>query len=62
MGVPVLIIGESGSGKTTSLRNFKPNEISLLNVSSKLLPFKGKFTINKKGATYSDVATALNRR
>ena len=59
MGVPILIMGESGSGKTTSLRNFKPNEITLLNVSSKLLPFKGKFTINKKGATYLDIANAL---
>ena len=27
MGIPILIIGESGSGKTTSLRNFEPGEI-----------------------------------
>jgi ABC-type lipoprotein export system ATPase subunit len=26
MGIPVLIIGKSGSGKSTSLRNFKENE------------------------------------
>ena len=60
MGVPVLVIGESGSGKSTSLRNFTPNEITFLNVSSKLLPFKGKFNIHKKGATYVDIANALN--
>lgn len=59
MGVPILVMGDSGSGKTTSLRNFEPNEITFLNVSSKLLPFKGKFTINKKGATYNDIANAL---
>ena len=40
MGVPVLILGESGSGKSTSLRNFKANEIGVLNVASKPLPFK----------------------
>ena len=26
MGIPVLILGESGSGKTTGLRNFEPLE------------------------------------
>ena len=31
MGLPVLILGESGSGKTYSLKNFEPNEISDIN-------------------------------
>ena len=39
MGIPVLIMGESGSGKSTSLRNFEPEEISILNVAGKPLPF-----------------------
>ena len=43
MGIPVLVIGESGSGKSTSLRNFKPNEIGIYNVAGKPLPFRGKF-------------------
>ena len=49
MGVPVLILGESGSGKSTSLRNFKPDEYLLLNVAGKPLPFRGrpKYQINK---------------
>ena len=42
MGVPVLILGESGSGKSTSLRNFKPDEYLLLNVAGKPLPFRGR--------------------
>lgn len=48
MGVPVLILGESGSGKSTSLRNFKPDEYLLLNVAGKPLPFRGrpKYVIN----------------
>ena len=41
MGVCVLILGESGSGKSTSLRNFKPGTIGVLNVMGKPLPFRG---------------------
>lgn len=41
MGVPALILGESGSGKSASLRNFKPDEYLLLNVAGKPLPFRG---------------------
>ena len=43
MGIPVLLIGKSGSGKSTSLRNFKEDELALINVSKKPLPFKKKF-------------------
>ena len=43
MGIPVLILGESGTGKSASLRNFKSNEISLVNVDSKPMPFPAKF-------------------
>lgn len=43
MGIPVLIIGKSGSGKSTSLRNFKEDELALINVIKKPLPFKKKF-------------------
>lgn len=48
MGIPVLIIGKSGSGKSTSLRNFDEKELALINVISKPLPFRKKFesTIN----------------
>ncbi len=42
MGIPVLILGESGSGKSTSLRNFEPDEIGIFNVASKPLPFRKK--------------------
>lgn len=40
MGIPVLILGESGSGKSCSLRNFKDGEIGIFNVAGKPLPFK----------------------
>ena len=41
MAVPVLIIGKSGSGKSTSLRNCG-KEFNLIRVLNKPLPFKGK--------------------
>ena len=61
MATAVLIMGESGSGKSASLRNFAPNEISVFNVTSKPLPFKqGKAKIPKiDNATYTDIANAL---
>lgn len=40
MGIPVMIFGESGSGKSTSLRHFKAGDVSIINVSKKPLPFK----------------------
>lgn len=40
MGIPVLILGESGSGKSASLRNFEANEVGIFNIAGKPLPFK----------------------
>ena len=43
MAIPVLIIGKSGSGKSTSLRNCTNNpDWNMVNVLNKPLPFKGK--------------------
>jgi len=44
MGIPVMVLGASGSGKSASLRNFKPEEIGIINVSGKPLPFRSKLT------------------
>ena len=52
MGIPVLVMGESGSGKTYSLKNFDPNEIGIFSVEKGRLPFKGDFKV-VKNATYS---------
>ena len=43
MAIPVLILGESGTGKSASLRNFKPEDLKVINVADKPLPFKNKF-------------------
>lgn len=59
MGIPVLILGDSGSGKSTSLRNFDPSEIGIFNVASKPLPFRKKMKVVDK-AGYSTIAKALS--
>ena len=42
MPVKVLIVGESGSGHSASLRNFDEKEVAIINVSGKPMPFKKK--------------------
>lgn len=53
--VPVLLIGQSGSGKSTSLRNFKGEEVAVVNVLGKPLPFKSDI----KAGKCDDYATIL---
>ena len=43
MGVPVLVLGESGTGKSASMRNFTPDKLGIINVSKKPLPFRSRF-------------------
>lgn len=42
MAIPVLILGESGTGKSASLRNFKRGEVAVINVAGKPLPFRSE--------------------
>lgn len=42
MSVLVMVYGQSGTGKSTSLRNFKNEEVAVVNVSGKPLPFRGE--------------------
>ena len=58
MGIPVLILGESGTGKTTSLRNFTNDEIGLVSVVKKPLPFRSDIVpVNSKD--YSKISKWL---
>jgi len=43
MANKILIMGESGTGKSTSMRNFGSDEIAIVNPVGKPLPFRGKF-------------------
>lgn len=60
MGIPVLVLGESGSGKTASLRNFEKDEIGIFNVASKPLPFRKRFNVINK-AWYNTITQSLMR-
>lgn len=61
MGIPVLILGESGSGKSTSMRNFDPSELTVFNVANKLLPFRKKLNvINNAG--YGTIGKELQKQ
>ena len=59
MGIPVLILGESGAGKSCSLRNFEPEEVGIFNVAGKPLPFKKQLK-KVNNAKYSDILKSLN--
>lgn len=59
MGCPILILGKSGSGKSTSLRNFKHDEVAVVNVMDKPMPFKGKFDSMAATTNYEDVKQLL---
>ena len=56
MGIPVLIQGESGSGKSASMRNFEPEDVSIFNVAAKPMPFRKRLP---KMAT-SDYSAIMN--
>lgn len=59
MGIPVLIEGESGSGKSTSLRNFSVEEVGIFNVAGKPLPFRKQLK-RVENSKYKDIYAALN--
>lgn len=58
MGVPVLVLGASGSGKSTSMRNFEPDEVGIFNVAGKPLPFRKKIP-KVDNATYNSIYKVL---
>lgn len=61
MAIPVLIMGKSGSGKSASMRNFKAEELYLVNVISKPLPFKNQLQSVFVTDEYPKVLAALKK-
>jgi hypothetical protein len=47
MAIPVFVIGQSGSGKTYSIKNFKANEVGVISVEKGRLPFKSDIKVCK---------------
>lgn len=60
MGIPVLILGESGSGKSSSLRNFEAADVSIFNVAAKPLPFRKKLPM-KTTSDYGVIVQSIQQ-
>lgn len=59
MGNPVLILGESGSGKTFAIKNMDPDKTGIFLVEKPRLPFRKVFPYVKKHATYNNILASL---
>ena len=62
MAVAVLILGESGSGKSFCIKGLDPKETAIFNVANKPLPFKGGNEFSQaKGdqASYANIISYL---
>ena len=60
MGKFVIVYGRSGVGKSRSLKNFGKDELFLVNVEAKELPFRGSFTYTMVSDNVDHIITALN--
>lgn len=60
MGVAVLVLGASGSGKSASMRNFNEQDVGVFNVASKPFPFRNTNKIKKVDeATYETIRAGI---
>lgn len=57
----VLIYGKSGSGKSRSLKNFEEDEILLINVEDKMMPFRKKFKYSMSSDKYKIIMQQLSK-
>ncbi len=55
MAVPVLILGQSGTGKSYSMKNFGEDEVCLISVQKSLLPFRKQFRQTVVTDKYSEI-------
>lgn len=61
MGIPVLIYGRSGTGKSRALLNFAEDEIFFVNVIRKKLPFQKKFKYEYQSDSVKSIKTGLKK-
>jgi len=59
MAIPVLVLGQSGTGKSYSMKNFNEDEVCLISVQKALLPFRKKFAETVVTDNYSDIKDAM---
>ena len=63
MGNVIMVLGKRGAGKSTSLRNFAPDEVGVFSVAGKRLPFRSELPLVQH-ANYQRIMEILaaNRR
>lgn len=61
MGEPIIVYGKSGSGKSRSLKEFAEDEIFLVNVLGKRLPFRNQFKYVLKSRKYKTIQSQLEK-
>ena len=59
MAIIVMVYGQSGTGKSASLRNFKADEAAVINVSGKPMPFKNKQFGMATTNNYNNIVDAI---
>lgn len=59
MATAVLILGQSGTGKSYSMKNFREDEICLISVQKSLLPFRKKFDDTTVTDSYKEIIKAM---
>lgn len=55
-----MVIGKSGSGKSTSLRNFEEGEVGIFNVAAKPLPFPRRLKVANR-PSYEAITETLRK-
>lgn len=59
MATAVLVLGQSGTGKSYSMKNFNEDEVCLISVQKSLLPFRKKFTETVVTDDYTKIIKAM---
>lgn len=61
MAIVVMILGESGTGKSASLRHFSDDELAVVNVVGKPLPFRKKHFETISSDSYGEISKFLKK-
>jgi hypothetical protein len=61
MGIGAVIIGESASGKSSTMRNCDPKALAIFNVADKPFPFKQKFPMVIATTDVNQIVATLKR-
>lgn len=61
MAIAIMILGESGTGKSSSIRTLDPQTTAIINVDNKPLPFRAKFEKTFATDNSQEICVALTK-